>query len=300
MTHLIFTQHCIVCLVAPVSVCVMVLVVISVMMVVERVVGELYREGDNLSLECGSDGWEYCKWELPDLFSCDRSSSSWASWCDHDRGLRWAQGEVCGLDVVGLLGGHGGTWVATIVRGDNMDEVEMCREEVEVAEKAVVRVGHLPSEVVAGGPVVVECLSSGGHPPPSLQARVEVDGVGRELVALEEGGVGDTSRLFSYLPMVEDRSGGVTDIVCMAVQGEAVYRVVARHKVEVVFAPQPEERMVIITRQEETVQAHLVIQAFPLPQSNSVIWNIRDLNISQSLQVRIREGVQNTERSKIG
>ena len=79
-----------------------------------------------------------------------------------------------------------------------------------------------------------------------------------------------------------------------------MYRVVARHKVEVVFAPQPGERMVIITRHEETVQAHLVIQAFPLPHSNSVIWNIRDINISQSLQVRIKEGVENTEKSKIG
>ena len=50
--------------------------------VLGRAAGELLREGDNYSVECGPADWRYCRWQLTGVFSCDRSKQASLVWCN--------------------------------------------------------------------------------------------------------------------------------------------------------------------------------------------------------------------------
>ena len=251
--------------------------------------GELFKEGDNLSLECGDDDWKYCKW-ANSFFSCDRGISPEIAWCNKSQGLRWSQGSVCGLDVVGLRPEHAGNWTAATIGKVGLEVTKSCAKSIEMAQKSTVSIINLGSELVANKAVVVECSSEGGNPPAYLDARLEVSNKSRNLEALEEESLGDISRLFSFVPQVEDKKAGDTFVVCQAIQkvgDDEIFRELKTQQINIVYPPQRLEKKT--TRSEARVNhtclVELEIEVFPLPNLGNIIWIVKDMNISQSIQV---------------
>ena len=67
--------------------------------------------------------------------------------------------------------GHQGSWIVSIL-GDDLMVSDRCQYDIQVASPTVVTVGRLPSKIVVGHPVVVQCSASGGHPVPDLSAEI--------------------------------------------------------------------------------------------------------------------------------
>ena len=155
----------------------------------------MLKEGDNYSLECSSPGWKYCSWRHEvsggggdddegggggdddddwQSYSCDRTSSTAVEWCNRSLGLRWSQGEACGLDLVSLSLEQAGRWEATLLQGPHLNISHTCQQEPRVAERARLSVlqcqGGEPCRHLAGRTEVVTCLSQGGQPRPVVQA----------------------------------------------------------------------------------------------------------------------------------
>ena len=246
-------------------------------------------QGDNFSVDCGDSDWKYCKWEH-ETFSCDRVSASDVSWCDMALGLRWSQGDICGLDVVGIMPQHSGNWTATIVGGVDIGVSKKCTKIVEVAEKSVVSIGKFRSQFVAGQAGIVECKSEGGKPPPYLEAKISVENIDRGLKPIEKESLGDKSRLFEFVPAVGDRTDTQTFIVCQAIQklgDEVIFQESTEQQINIVYPPQPCDKTFTVTSTNESAHAEIVIEAYPLPELSSIVWFIEDKNISQSLKVNL-------------
>ena len=148
----------------------------------------MLKEGDSYSLECSSPGWKYCSWRHKvsrermmgmmimivmmihlQSYECDRTSSSPVEWCNRSLGLRWSQGESCGLDLVSLRLEQAGLWEATLLQGPHLNLSHHCQHQPQVAAPA--RLSLLsPSRHLAGRTELVTCLSQGGRPQPLLQA----------------------------------------------------------------------------------------------------------------------------------
>ena len=163
----------------------------------------MLKEGDNYSLECSSPGWKYCSWRhevslvqvkrveevmLLKYFQsseCDRTSSTAVEWCNRSLGLRWSQGEGCGLDLVSLTLQQAGRWEATLLQGPHLNISHSCHQNPRVAERANLSVlqcqGRQPCHHLAGRTELITCHSQGGHPRPVLQAFLTRDNQRRPL-----------------------------------------------------------------------------------------------------------------------
>ena len=108
-------------------------------------------------------------------YECDRTSSSPVEWCNKSLGLRWSQGEGCGLDLVSLSLQQAGRWEGVLLQGPHLNISHRCMDQLRVAEKASVSVGRLLSHYLVGQEEVLSCESSGGNPDPLLQAFLVVD-----------------------------------------------------------------------------------------------------------------------------
>ena len=174
-----------------------------------------------------------------------------------------------------------------------MEHSENCTETVEVAEKARVSFANTKDKYVAGRAAVIECISEGGRPLPFLEARIEVFDRVTELEALEDRSVGDTSRMFTFTPHVEERTDKDTFVFCEAVQidsdGEEVFKESVSHHVNIVYPPQPQDDIIVYAKVNESVQIELLVEAYPLPDLDTVTWVVEDQNISQSIRVGITQ-----------
>ena len=155
---------------------------------------ELLKEGDNYSVECSSPGWKYCSWRHEvsvarveerlswccQHYECDRTSRP-VEWCDREAGLRWSQGEGCGLELVSLTLDQAGPWTATLLQGQHLNISHRCEDRIRVAERANISLARLPTHFLVGREEEVRCESSGGNPPPVLTAALLVGSERREL-----------------------------------------------------------------------------------------------------------------------
>ena len=110
-------------------------------------------------------------------YECDRTSSSPVEWCNKSLGLRWSQGEGCGLDLVSLSLQQAGRWEGVLLQGPHLNISHTCQHQPRVAERARLSVllceGGEPAQScphMADRPALLTCLSEGGHPQPAVQA----------------------------------------------------------------------------------------------------------------------------------
>ena len=106
-------------------------------------------------------------------------------WCDRSLGLRWSQGEGCGLDLVSLTLEQAGRWEATLLQGPHLNISHSCQQNPRVAERANLSVvqcqGRQPCHHLAGRTDLITCHSQGGQPSPVLQAFLTRDNQRRPL-----------------------------------------------------------------------------------------------------------------------
>merc|ERR1712168_579021 len=118
------------------------------------------------------------------------------------------------------------------------------------AEVAQVNMSSVPNEVIVGKTdITISCMSKGGVPPPTLEARVEV--LGKQVRKLTptgqlQGSALDGMQEFSLDPQVSERTDTNTFVVCEAIQkvpgsDDVVKGTPVQRQLNLFYPPQPRD-----------------------------------------------------------
>merc|ERR1712212_549452 len=149
------------------------------------------------------------------------------------------------------------------------------------AEVAEVNMSSVPNEVIVGKTdITITCTSKGGVPPPTLEARVEVDGEPVRKLASLEGSILDGRGMqdFKLDPRVSERTDSNTFVVCEAIQkvpgsDDVVKGTPIQRQLNLFSPPQPRDNIWVSATVDETAVATLLVEAYPRPKKEDMKWS---------------------------
>jgi len=218
------------------------------------------------------------KWKRPEAFSpLITSSSKQENYELVTRNVSESELEVQ-LVVKSMTDKNWGSHILTVENelGEQTYKVEFF--EAEVAE---VNMSSVPNEVIVGKTdITITCTSKGGVPPPTLEARVEVDGEPVRKLASLEGSTLDGRGMqdFTLDPRVSERTDSNTFVVCEAIQkvpgsDDVVKGTPIQRQLNLFYPPQPRDNIWVSADVDEAAVATLLVEAFPRPKTEDIKWS---------------------------
>jgi len=172
-------------------------------------------------------------------------------------------------------------WGSHILTVENQLGEQTYKVEFFEAEVAEVNMSSVPNEVIVGKTdITISCTSKGGVPPPTLEARVEVNGKPvRKLTELEGSTLnGRGMQDFPLHPRVSERTDSNTFVVCEAIQkvpgsDDLVKGTPVQRQLNLFYPPQPLDNIWVSADLDEAAVATLLVEAFPRPKKEDMKWS---------------------------